>query len=189
MPFEFRRDSTIPDVIVITPRVFRDERGWFQETFKHTDFQAAGITGNFHQDNHSRSTGRGVIRGLHFQLHPMAQGKLVRCCVGAVYDVAVDIRHGSPTYAKWVAAELSADNHEMIWIPEGFAHAFCTLTDQAEVLYKTTAEYSAAHERSIRWSDPSLNIEWPVKQPVMSPKDAAAPLLAEVENSFVWGER
>ena len=189
MPFEFHRHPEIADLIVVDPRVFGDERGWFQETYKRGDFDRAGIRGDFRQDNHSRSTVRGVVRGLHFQLRPAAMGKLVRCALGTVLDVAVDIRAGSPTYGKWVGVELSAANHRMFWIPEGFAHAYCTLTDVAEVLYKTTSEYRPTHERSIRWDDPAIGIRWPVTRPFLSPKDAGAPLLADVENTFVWSER
>jgi dTDP-4-dehydrorhamnose 3,5-epimerase len=186
MPFESRRDSDLPDIVVIEPRVFKDDRGWFQETYKRSAFEQFGIATTFQQDNHSRSIVRGVIRGLHYQLNPAAQGKLVRCGVGAVYDVAVDIRKGSPTFGKWTGVELSADNHRILWVPEGFAHAFCTVSDVSEVLYKTTTEHSAAHERSIRWNDPALGIRWPVKDPQLSPRDAQAPLLADAENNLVW---
>src|SRR4026208_2000042 len=147
MPFAFRRHDVIPDIVVVEPRVFSDGRGWFQETYKHSQFEQFGITAQFRQDNHSRSTARGVIRGLHYQLNPAAQGKLVRCSVGPILDVGVDIRKGSPTFGKRAAVELSAANFRMLWVPEGFAHAFCTITEVAEVLYKTTAEYSPAHER------------------------------------------
>ena len=184
MPFEFKHHDEIPDIVIIQPRTFGDDRGWFQETYKRTDFEKFGIPGEFRQDNHSRSTVRGVLRGLHYQLNPQAQGKLVRCCVGAVLDVAVDIRRASPTYGKWASVELTAENRTIVWVPEGFAHAFCTTTDVAEVLYKTTAEYSQAHERSIRWNDPALGITWPVKNPVLTPKDANAPPLAEAENNL-----
>jgi dTDP-4-dehydrorhamnose 3,5-epimerase len=189
MPFEFERHSEIPDLITIQPRVFPDDRGWFQETYQRGDFEAAGIPGDFRQDNHSRSTVRGVIRGLHYQVPPMAQGKLVRCVTGTVLDVAVDIRAGSPTYGKCVGVELSAENHRIFWVPEGFAHGYCTLTEISEVLYKTTAEYSAAHDRGIRWNDPALGIRWPVADPSLSAKDAKAPLLSEAQNPFVWSGR
>lgn len=186
MPFEFRRHADIPDVVLIQPKAFGDDRGWFQESYKRTDFERFGIRGEFRQDSHSRSTVRGVIRGLHYQLNPVAQGKLVRCSAGGVYDVAVDIRKGSPTYGRWVGVELTAENRTIVWVPEGFAHAVCTVTDHAEVLYKSTAEYSPPLERSIRWDDPALGIVWPVKPPVLAPKDAAAPLLADAENNFEW---
>jgi dTDP-4-dehydrorhamnose 3,5-epimerase len=186
MPFAFHRPDVIPDLIIIEPRVFVDERGWFQETYRESQFEQFGIKRRFCQDNHSRSTTRGVIRGLHYQLNPAAQGKLVRCTAGSIFDVGVDIRKGSPTFGKWVGVTLSADNFHMLWVPEGFAHAFCTLTDVAEVLYKTTSEYSSAHERCIRWNDPALGIEWPVSNPELSPKDASAPSLVDAENNFVW---
>ena len=186
MPFDFRPHPDLPDLIVVAPRVFGDERGWFQESYKRSDFERHGIAGEFRQDNHSRSTTRGVIRGLHYQLHPSAQGKLVRCTVGSIFDVAVDIRRGSPTWLKWVGVELSAERPGMLWIPEGFAHGFCTTSDVAEVLYKTTAEYNSQLERSIRWDDPALGIRWPVAKPSLSPRDLAAPLLSAAENNFVW---
>jgi dTDP-4-dehydrorhamnose 3,5-epimerase len=154
------------------------------ETYKESDFSANGIPDNFVQDNHSQSLVQGTLRGLHYQLIPAAQGKLVRCVVGAIYDVAVDIRKASPTYGNWVAAELSAENRRMVWIPPGFAHGFCTLTDTAEVVYKATARYSAAHDRIIRWNDPALTIDWPVAEPTMSPKDRDAPTLAKADNNF-----
>jgi dTDP-4-dehydrorhamnose 3,5-epimerase len=186
MPFTFQPLTNLPDVILIEPKAFGDDRGWFMETFKQSDFEAAGIRGPFRQDNHSRSNAKGVLRGLHYQTNPMAQGKLVRCPVGAIFDVAVDIRRGSPTYGKWVTAELSAENRRMLWVPPGFLHGFCTLTEISEVAYKTTAEYSAAHDRAVRWNDPALGISWPTTTPVLSPKDAQAPLLAQADNNFEW---
>ena len=189
MPFTFNALPELPDVILIEPKAFGDDRGWFMETFKQSDFEAAGIRATFRQDNHSRSTTKGTIRGLHYQTNPMAQGKLVRCPVGAIFDVAVDIRRGSPTYAKWVTAELSAENRRMLWVPPGFLHGFCTLTDVTEVVYKATAEFSAAHDRAVRWNDPTLGIEWPTETPTVSPKDAAAPLLASADSAFEWQSR
>jgi dTDP-4-dehydrorhamnose 3,5-epimerase len=186
MPFEFRRHDEIRDVIIVQPRSFGDGRGWFEETYKRSEFERAGIRADFRQDNHSRSTVRGVLRGLHYQKKPAAQGKLVRCCVGAIFDVAVDIRRGSPTYGKWIGMELTAENRTILWIPEGFAHAVCTLTDIAEVLYKATGEYSPQEDRAIRWNDPALNIRWPVNEPVLSPKDATAPTLEQADNNFTW---
>jgi dTDP-4-dehydrorhamnose 3,5-epimerase len=176
----------LPDVIVIEPKAFGDDRGWFMETFKQSDFESAGIRETFRQDNHSRSTVKGIIRGLHYQTNPMAQGKLLRCTAGAVFDVAVDIRRGSPTYGKVVTLELSADNRRIVWVPPGFLHGFCTLTEISEVVYKTTAEYSAAHDRAVRWNDPALGIPWPVARPTVSDKDAAAPLLTQAEHDFTW---
>ena len=186
MAFEFHPFAELPDVVLIRPTVFGDDRGWFMETFKESEFRSHGIPPNFPQDNHSRSNLRGVLRGLHYQTDPVAQGKLVRCIAGAIYDVAVDIRRGSPTYGRWVSAEITAENRRVLWIPPGFAHGFCTVSDVAEIVYKTTAEYSAAHDRAIRWNDPALGITWPTTAPALSRKDAAAPLLAEADNTFAW---
>ena len=184
MPFAFRPFETLADVIFVEPLVHRDERGWFAETFRESEFRMHGISANFVQDNQSRSTAKGILRGLHFQKQPAAQGKLVRCVVGEIFDVAVDIRMGSRTYAKWVSAVLSADNHAMMWVPPGFAHGMLTITEIAEVSYKVTAEYSASHDRSIRWNDPTIGIRWPVNHPVLSEKDAEAPLLKDADNNF-----
>jgi dTDP-4-dehydrorhamnose 3,5-epimerase len=166
-------------VILLHPRVFADGRGWFYESFNEAAFaQVTGCDVRFVQDNHSRSS-EGVLRGLHFQLPPHAQGKLVRVVRGAVFDVAVDVRRSSPTFGQWVAAELSEDNRCQLWIPAGFAHGFLALTDGAEVLYKTTDRWEASAERSIAWNDPGIGIEWPSQEvPQLSPKDAAAPLLS-----------
>ncbi len=186
MPFAFAPLNDIPDVILIEPKAFGDDRGWFMETYKRSEFEANGIRAEFRQDNHSRSTAKGVIRGLHYQKDPAAQGKLVRCVAGKIFDVAVDIRMGSPTYGRWVSAELSAANRRLLWVPSGFAHGICTLTDECEVLYKATAEYSAAHDRAICWNDPALAIQWPVASPMLSSKDAEAPTLAQADNNFHW---
>lgn len=186
MPSAFRPLKEVPDVILIEPKAFGDDRGWFMETFKQSEFTAKGMNLPFPQDNHSRSMGKGVIRGLHYQKDPVAQGKLVRCVLGAIYDVAVDIRRGSPTYGQWVGVELSAENRQILWVPPGFAHGFCTVSEVSEVVYKTTAEYSPAHDRGIRWSDPAIGVRWPTTTPVLSPKDANAPLLTDADNNFHW---
>jgi len=175
--------TKIPDVFVIEPRVFGDERGFFFESFNEKAFNAA--TGNslpFVQDNHSRSV-KGVLRGLHYQLPPKAQGKLVRVVQGEVFDVAVDIRKDSPTYGQWVAEVLSADNKKQLWIPPGFAHGFLTLSDSAEFLYKTTDYWSPEHERAIKWDDASLNIPWPLHGllPTLAAKDAVGATFTEAE--------
>lgn len=188
MPFQFTPLEEVRGVVLIEPRVFGDERGWFMETYKRSEFEIGGIRVAFPQDNHSRSTAKGVLRGLHYQKEPAAQGKLVRCLVGAIYDVAVDIRRGSPTYGRWVGFELTAENRRMLWVPAGFAHGFCSISEIAEVVYKTTAEYSPAHDRAVRWNDPALNISWPTTSPLLSPKDSQAPTLAEADNTFQWGE-
>ncbi len=186
MPFKFTRFESLPEVTLIEPQVYPDDRGWFAETFRKRDFEAQGITADFVQDNHSRSASRGILRGLHFQKEPVAQGKLVSCVLGEVFDVAVDIRKGSPTFAKWVSANLSADNHVMMWIPPGFAHGFQTISNAAEVFYKVTSEYSPSHDCSIRWNDPAMGINWPIPKPILSKKDAEAPSLKDVDNNFVW---
>jgi len=184
MPFSFKR-LAIPDVVLIEPRVFPDERGFFMETYKYSDFAAFGIKEQFVQDNHSRSK-RGVLRGLHYQKPPKAQGKLVRVVVGEIFDVAVDIRKGSPWYGKWVGASLSAENKLMLYIPPGFAHGFCVLSEVAEVVYKATEEYSPEHDAGILWSDPEIGIQWPVKDPIVSLKDSRLPLLREIGDGFVY---
>ncbi|WP_313731301.1 dTDP-4-dehydrorhamnose 3,5-epimerase [Pseudomonas sp.] len=172
----------IPDVILFTPRVFGDERGFFYESFNANVFQeVTGLRPDFVQDNHSRSA-KGVLRGLHYQLPPHAQGKLVRVVQGAVFDVAVDIRRSSPTFGKWVGAVLSAENNNQLWVPPGFAHGFVTLSDTAEFLYKTTDFYSPRSERCIAWDDPEIAIEWPIDYlPNLSSKDQLGLALAEAE--------
>lgn len=188
MPFEFIK-TDIPEVIIVKPRTFFDERGFFLEFYKKSDFQSVGIDTDFVQDNHSKSV-KGVLRGLHYQLSPMAQGKLVRCIKGKIFDVAVDIRKGSPTFGKWVGYELSEENKMMLWIPKGFAHGFLTISEQAEIIYKVSgSEYSSEYERSIRWNDPKININWPMTQePILSEKDKNAPLLEDAEINFIYKE-
>ena len=180
--------TKIPDVWIIEPRVFGDERGFFFESYNEQVFnEATGVSPRFVQDNHSKSV-KGVLRGLHYQLPPRAQGKLVRVVQGEVFDVAVDIRRGSPTYGQWVGEVLSADNKKQLWIPPGFAHGFVTLSDTAEFLYKTTDTWSPEHERSILWNDATLNIDWPLNGlvPQLAAKDAAAVVFnaAEIPASF-----
>ena len=186
MPFTFKRLS-IPDVILIEPQSFSDDRGFFFESFKESDFFSNGIDKNFVQDNFSHSV-NGVIRGLHFQKAPKAQSKLVTVLKGKIFDVAVDIRKNSPTYGKWVSEILSGDTHNLLYVPEGFAHGFCVISDEADVLYKVSNEYSQEHERSIIWNDPKLNIEWPIKKPVISNKDNKLSLLENLDNDFVYGD-
>jgi len=170
-------ETSLPGVLVIEPKVYADARGFFMETYHAAHFRDAGIDAEFVQDNHSRSV-RGVLRGLHYQ-EPNPQGKLVRCTRGAVYDVAVDIRVGSPQFMKWTAAELTEDNRRMLWVPPGFAHRFAAVTDVAEIIYKCTAVYDAANDRAILWNDPDLGITWPIAKPELSPKDSAAPRLKD----------
>lgn len=173
--------TALPEVLVLEPRVYGDERGFFLESYNREAFrQATGLDVDFVQDNHSRSA-RGVLRGLHFQRPPRAQGKLVRVTAGCVYDVAVDVRRRSPRFGRWTGVELAAENHRQLWIPPGFAHGFLVLSESADFLYKTTDYYSPSDEGSVLWSDPAIGIEWPVEgiDVVLSSKDAAAPRLAQ----------
>jgi dTDP-4-dehydrorhamnose 3,5-epimerase len=184
MPFSFHK-LAIPDVIRVEVRAFEDERGLFMETYRAADYAAHGIVLPFVQDNYSYST-RGVLRGLHYQKEPAAQGKLLRCTLGEVYDVAVDIRQGSPTYGQWVGEVLSAENRRQLYVPPGFAHGYCVLGDAAGVAYKVTADYAPHLDRGIRWDDPQIGVQWPVTDPILSPKDAALPLLVDADNDFRW---
>lgn len=184
MPFEFKR-LEIPDVILIKPKIFEDARGFFMETYQFSSFAAFGIKETFVQDNQSRSK-YGVIRGLHYQNPPKAQGKLVRCVYGEIFDVAVDIRKGSPTYGKWVGVRLSAENKLMLYIPPGFAHGFCVLSKEADVLYKCTSEYDPSAEAGIIWNDPDIGILWPITDPIISEKDSKWPRLCMAKNLFVY---
>jgi dTDP-4-dehydrorhamnose 3,5-epimerase len=184
MPFAFKR-LDIPAVVLIEPKVFEDERGFFMETYKMPDFVAAGINVDFVQENHSRSS-KGVLRGLHYQNPPFAQGKLVRAVRGEIFDVAVDIRRGSPTWGKWVGVVLSEENKNILYVPAGLAHGFCVLSRIAEVLYKTTNVYSAESEAGIIWNDEDLNIDWPVKEPILSEKDGRLPSLKNADIRFCY---
>jgi dTDP-4-dehydrorhamnose 3,5-epimerase len=175
--------TDIPDVLIFEPKVFGDDRGFFFESFSQKVFEeAVGRKVEFVQDNHSKSS-KGVLRGLHYQLEPHAQGKLVRCVAGEVFDVAVDIRKSSPTFGKWVGVNLSAENKRQLWIPEGFAHGFVTISEEAEFVYKTTNYYSPQHERGIIWNDSSVNINWPIEtsQLILSEKDKVAKQIHSVE--------
>jgi len=173
LAFTFSRVE-IPDLILISPRVHPDDRGFFCETYKKSEFAANGIGVDFVQDNHYFSI-RGVVRALHYQLPPSAQGKLVSVTVGRIWDVAVDLRRGSATFGKWVGIELSDENMSILWIPPGFAHGFVALSDTVHLLYKCTAEYDKASEVGIRWDDPDIGITWPLSDIVVSPRDAALP--------------
>ena len=165
---------SIPDVLLIEPQVFGDDRGFFFESFNQNKFEEVVKQKiNFVQDNHSKSL-KGVLRGLHYQLNPKAQGKIVRVIQGEVFDVAIDLRQSSPTFGKWVGEILSGDNKKQLWIPEGFAHGFLTLSDTAEFLYKTTDFYSKDHEQAIIWNDETIRIEWPLEEVSLSSKDNAA---------------
>ncbi|MHB8247706.1 MAG: dTDP-4-dehydrorhamnose 3,5-epimerase [Acidithiobacillus sp.] len=170
----------IPEVILIEPRVFGDARGFFLESWNRRSFAEYGLNPDFVQDNHSRS-GHGVLRGLHYQIQ-QPQGKLVRVVSGEVFDVAVDLRRSSPTFGQWVGATLSAENHRLLWVPPGFAHGFCVLSEHADFLYKATDYYAAAHERTVIWNDPDIAIRWPLRgEPLLAPKDAAGSPLVEAE--------
>jgi dTDP-4-dehydrorhamnose 3,5-epimerase len=179
VPFEFE-PLAISEVILVKPRVFQDDRGVFLETYKQTAFEAGGIDVRFLQDNQSRSQ-KGVLRGLHYQLTPSAQGKLVRCIRGEIFDVAVDIRRSSPTFGKYVSRILSEENKHMIYIPPGFAHGFQALSDGVEIHYKVTAEYAPDCERGIIWNDPEIGVAWPVEQVLLSKQDVDHPRLAAAE--------
>jgi dTDP-4-dehydrorhamnose 3,5-epimerase len=178
-------ETALPGVLLLEPQRFGDDRGFFMETFHARRYAEAGISGTFVQDNFSRSA-KGTVRGLHFQ-EPNAQGKLVQVLAGAVYDVAVDVRRGSPTFGRWVGVELSAENRRQLWVPPGFAHGFCVLSESADFFYKCTDFYSPSTERSIAWNDPELAIPWPVSAPLLSPKDAAAPRLKDAPVLPVFG--
>jgi len=184
MPFTFQ-PLAIPDLILIEARHSQDARGFFLETYKRSAFAAHGIDVSFVQDNYSRSV-RGVLRGLHFQKPPRAQGKLVQVIRGEVLDVAVDIRRGSPTYGQWAGLRLSGDRFQLLYIPVGFAHGFCVLSDEADFVYKVTAEYAPELEAGILWNDPEIGIEWPVADPIVSPRDAALPRLREAGDVFTF---
>ncbi len=177
----YSRVETFPDLVVIEPRVYGDDRGAFFESYNRRAFaEATGWDVDFVQDNHSMSV-RGVLRGLHFQ-NPTPQGKVVRVVTGAVWDVAVDLRTSSPTFGGWFGIELTGKNHLQLWVPPGFGHGYLTISDSADVLYKTTDYWAPDHERAVRWNDPDLAIDWPVDaEPILSEKDVAAPLLADAE--------
>jgi dTDP-4-dehydrorhamnose 3,5-epimerase len=184
MPFEFR-NVEIPGPLLIQPQVFGDNRGFFLEMYKHSDYAQAGIREHLVQDNYSRSE-RGVLRGLHYQKAPYAQGKLVTCLRGAIYDVAVDIRKSSPSFGKWVGIELSEENKFLFYVPQGFAHGFQVLSESADVLYKCTSEYSPANDRGIIWNDPDIAVPWPLKDPLLSTKDRIHPRLQDSDNNFAF---
>lgn len=182
-----RTETALEGVCILEPRVFGDDRGFFQESYNRKRFEKAGIPHTFVQDNHSRSA-KGVLRGLHYQIG-QPQAKLVRVVTGRVYDVAVDIRRGSPTFGQWAGAELSGENHRMLFAPEGFAHGFLVLSDRADFLYKCSDYYAPAQERSIRWDDPDIGIDWPLPdgmEPILSEKDAGSPLLQDVPEADLF---
>lgn len=177
--------TRLSGVMVIEPRRHADDRGWFVESWNRAAFAAVGLDSDFVQDNHSRSR-QGVVRGLHYQAPPRAQAKLVRCTAGRIWDVVVDIRHGSPTYGQWDAVELDAESQRMIWVPVGFAHGFCVLSEQSEVQYKCSDTYAPAAAVGIAWDDPALGIPWPVSEPVLSEPDRRHARLAELPRHFTF---
>ena len=178
--------TALADVYILEPEVFGDHRGWFMETYSQIKLKNQGIDVTFVQDNHSFSANKGTLRGLHFQKEPMAQTKLIRCTRGAILDVAVDIRKGSPSYKKWVAVELSEENKRQLFIPKGFVHGFLTLTDNTEVQYKVDEFYSRECDRGIRYDDPAIGVDWGDIQPVLSAKDLSAPYLSDSDANFIY---
>ena len=182
--FTFERQS-IPEVILVKPQVRGDERGFFKEHYKHSEFMAGGIPDLFIQDNHSRSA-KHILRGLHYQKLPKPQAKLVSVIRGKILDVAVDIRQGSPTFSQHVAVELSDENHYQLYVPVGFAHGFAVLSESADVFYKVNGEYSLEHDRGVLWNDPTIGIAWEITEPLLSNKDQTQPLLTNADNNFVY---
>jgi len=186
MVFTFKR-LEIPDVILVEPNLLSDNRGFFYESFKESDFLSYGIRDKFVQDNFSHSV-RDVIRGLHYQNPPRSQAKLITAIKGKIFDVVVDIRKNSPTYGKWASEILSEDNHRLLYVPEGFAHGFCVLSEQSDVFYKVSNEYSPKHEQGIIWNDHTINISWPIEKPIISDKDNQLPSLENSNNDFIYQE-
>ncbi|MCL5408443.1 MAG: dTDP-4-dehydrorhamnose 3,5-epimerase [Candidatus Omnitrophica bacterium] len=178
MPFEFIK-MQIPEIILIVPKIFKDDRGFFMEIYKKSDFEKNGIKEEFIQDNYSYSI-KGVLRGLHFQKEPYSQAKIIKCIKGEIFDVAVDIKKNSPTYGKWISIILSENNHYMLYIPTGFAHGFLTLSDTAGVQYKTSCEYMPQFEAGIIWNDPDINIKWPDNNAIVSSKDSKLSMLKNI---------
>ncbi len=184
MPFLFEK-TELDGVVHIQPRIFSDSRGSFLETFKQSDFVQNGINENFVQSNLSHSA-KGTLRGLHYQKDPSAQGKLVLAVSGVIFDVAVDVRKGSPNFGKWVSRTLTSARKDMLFIPEGFAHAFCVVSEEADVMYFCTREYAPRDEAGIIWNDPQIAVTWPTKAPLLSEKDTRLPLLAQADNNFIY---
>ena len=184
MPFQFQ-PLAIPEVILVKPVRIGDSRGFFMETYQYSTFAENGITPRFVQDNHSRSA-KGVLRGLHYQQDPFAQGKLLKVVMGEIFDVAVDIRQGSPTFGQWVGETLSEENGRLLYVPPGFAHGFCVLSDSADLIYKATNVYKPETDRGIMWNDPQIGIKWPINQPTLSNKDGRQPTLNEADNNYIY---
>ena len=180
--------TSLPDVWILEPKVFGDYRGYFMETYNRETFASLGIHNDWVQDNQSFTQKKGTLRGIHFQMDPMAQCKIVRVTRGAVKDLAVDLRKGSPTYKKWVLVELSAENKRMLYIPRGFGHGFVTLTDDVEFVYKVDNLYSKECDRSIRYDDPEIGVDWEIENPIRSEKDLSAPFLKDSDVNFIYGK-
>ncbi len=179
-----RLETEIPDLVLLEPAAHGDDRGFLLESFRESDWAEHGVEGPFVQENHSRS-GKGILRGLHFQTSP-GQGKLVRCVRGAIWDVAVDLRRDSPTYKRWEGVELTDENHRQLYVPIGFGHGFCVLSEIADVAYKLTSYYDPDTEAGIRWDDPDVGVDWPVSDPRLSERDKSGPALSEIEGSLPW---
>ena len=186
MSFRFQ-ELDLPGLVLVEETRHGDGRGFFAETYRRSAFEAAGIDRPFVQDNHARSSG-GVLRGLHYQLPPKAQGKLVRVVRGEIFDVAVDLRRGSPTRGRWAGVRLTGEGGRMLWVPPGFAHGYAVLSDEADVVYKVTAEYAPELDRGVRWDDPAVGVEWPLPDPSLSEKDLRLPLLADAEAPFTFAD-
>lgn len=186
MSFRFEM-LEIPGLVLVETTLREDPRGYFQESYKRSAFREAGITPDFVQDNHAHSS-RGVLRGLHFQRHPEAQGKLVGVSRGAVWDVAVDLRRGSPTFRRWKGVELTEGTGRMLYVPSGFAHGYLVLSQEADLAYKVTREYAPDLDTGVRWNDPEIGVEWPIENPILSPKDLALPFLSEMGAPFDFQE-
>lgn len=184
MAFCFKK-LEIPEIICVEPDIYGDERGYFTETYKYPEFKKNGIEESFVQVNHSKSS-KGVLRGLHYQKKPMAQGKLVTVIEGEIFDVAVDIRKGSPTFGKWLGVILDDKKKQMCYIPEGFAHGFCTLSETAQVIYYCTEVYAPEYDQGLIWNDPEVGIVWPIENPILSDKDSQMPLLSQVDTGFSY---
>ena len=184
MPFTFKK-LDIPEVILIEAKAFPDNRGFFMESYQESSFDKNGIDDRFVQDNFSHST-KGVLRGLHYQKNPKAQSKLVTVLKGEIFDVAVDIRKNSPTFGKWVGEILSEDNHRLLYAPQGFAHGFCVISNEADVLYKVNNDYSPENDRGIIWNDPDISVKWPIEKPLVSEKDLQQPLLKDADINFEY---
>ncbi|MBB3150881.1 dTDP-4-dehydrorhamnose 3,5-epimerase [Paenibacillus endophyticus] len=179
-------ETNLPDVKLIEPTIYSDNRGFFMESYNERTAKEKGVLFSFLQDNHSLSIEAGVIRGLHYQLNPKAQTKLIRVVAGEIYDVVLDIRNGSPTFGQWEGFILTAENKRQLLVPKGFAHGFCTIAKNTEVLYKVDEYYSAEHDRGIAWDDPSLDIDWPILNPITSDKDKKHPVLRDAEINFIY---